>query len=59
VDTKLYQKAIEDLTLALNSKPIDPRILYKRGLAYFKNREFKKAVKDLYSALDNKPFQTY
>lgn len=38
VDTKHYQKAIDDLTNALNSKPTDPRILYKRGLAYFKNK---------------------
>jgi len=38
VDTKLYQKAIDDLTDALGRKPIDPRILYKRGLAFFKNR---------------------
>lgn len=59
MDTKVYQKAIEDLTNALTSKPTDPRILYKRGLAYFKNREFKKAVKDLYASLDNHPFETY
>jgi hypothetical protein len=38
VDTKNYPKAIEDLTTALTSKPTDPRILYKRGLAFFKNR---------------------
>ena len=38
VDTKHYQKAINDLANALNSKPTDPRILYKRGLAYFKNK---------------------
>jgi tetratricopeptide (TPR) repeat protein len=38
VDTKNYQKAIEDLSTALTSKPTDPRILYKRGLAFFKNK---------------------
>lgn len=47
------------MTTALKTKPTDPRILYKRGLAFFKNKEFKKAVKDLYESLDNKPFETY
>lgn len=47
------------MTTALSTKPTDPRILYKRGLAFFKNREFKKAVKDLYESLDNHPFETY
>lgn len=38
VDIKQYPKAIEDLTSALNTKNNDPRILYKRGLAYYKNK---------------------
>jgi len=59
VDIKLYPKAIDDLTCALNTKQNDPRILYKRGLAYYKNKEFKKAIKDLYTALVNNPFETY
>lgn len=51
MDVKQYPKAIDDLTLALTSKQNDPRILYKRGLAYYKNKEFKKAIKDLYTSL--------
>ncbi len=38
VDIKQYPKAIDDLTCALSSKHNDPRILYKRGLAYYKNK---------------------
>ncbi len=38
VDIKQYPKAIDDLTVALNSKQNDPRILYKRGLAFYKNK---------------------
>lgn len=38
IDIKQYPKAIEDLTKALTSKPTDPKILYKRGLAYYKNK---------------------
>lgn len=38
IDTKLYPKSIEDLSNALSRKNTDPRILYKRGLAFYKNR---------------------
>ena len=45
--------------MALAQKNNDPRILYKRGLAFYRNKEFKKAIKDLYTSLDNEPFETY
>ena len=53
------QKAIQDLSSALEKKPNDPQIYYKRGLAFYKNGEFKKCIKDLYKAFENKPFPTY
>jgi outer membrane protein assembly factor BamD (BamD/ComL family) len=40
----------------LGTEQNDPRILYKRGLAYYKNKEFKKAIKDLSTSLENHPF---
>lgn len=59
MDIKDYNNAIEDLTNALSRKPTDPQILYKRGLAFYKNEEFKKSIKDLYASLENKPYETY
>ena len=59
VDIGQYPKAIDDLTNALTSKPTDPKVLYKRGLAFYRNKQFKKAIKDLYTSLENHPFQTY
>jgi tetratricopeptide (TPR) repeat protein len=38
IDIKEYPKAIEDLSNALTRKPTDPKILYKRGLAFYKNK---------------------
>lgn len=38
VDINQFDKAIKDLTDALTSKPNDPKILYKRGLAYYRNK---------------------
>jgi hypothetical protein len=38
VDIAQYPKAIDDLTIALTSKSTDPKVLYKRGLAFYRNR---------------------
>jgi len=38
IDIKQYPKAIEDLSNALTRKATDPKILYKRGLAFYRNR---------------------
>ena len=38
IDIKQYPKAIDDLSKALSKKENDPRILYKRGLAFYRNR---------------------
>jgi hypothetical protein len=38
VDIGHYPKAIDDLTNALTTKFTDPKILYKRGLAYYQNK---------------------
>ena len=38
VDIGQYPKAIEDLTHALSRKATDPKILYKRGLAFYRNK---------------------
>lgn len=44
----IYEKAILNLTKALQFKPDDPQILYKRGLAYYKNKNFKNSIKDMF-----------
>lgn len=59
MDIKDYNSAIDDLSNALSRKSKDPQILYKRGLAFYKNKEFKKSIKDLYASLDNNPYETY
>lgn len=45
-----HQKAIDDLTKALEEKPLSPIICYRRGLAFYKNKQFEDAIKDLYRA---------
>jgi tetratricopeptide (TPR) repeat protein len=38
VDIGQFPKAIDDLTNALSRKSTDPKILYKRGLAFYRNK---------------------
>ena len=45
--------------MALDKKPNDPQIYYRRGLALYKNKEFKKCIQDLYKSFENKPFHSY
>ncbi len=41
----ILKNSIEDLSNALEKRPKDPQILYKRGLSYYKNKEFQKCIK--------------
>ena len=45
--------------MALEKKPNDPQIFYKRGLSYYKNEEYKNCIKDMFRSLQNKPFASY
>jgi hypothetical protein len=51
----LFVKAIDDLTKALSSKPEDSMIHYKRGLAYYRNNDYRKCIDDLYIAFKKGP----
>lgn len=43
------------MSRALAQKPKSATIFYRRGLAYYKNKQFDKAIRDLYSALEHGP----
>jgi tetratricopeptide (TPR) repeat protein len=47
------------LTQALEIKPLDPLVLFKRGISYFKNEEYKLCIKDLYKSYEKKPISPY
>lgn len=57
--TKKYNEAIDDMTESLKYKPNHPKVLYRRGEAYYLSGEFDLALKDFYEALDNNPFSGY
>lgn len=59
VNMKNYDKAIENLTKALSIKGDDAQILYKRGLAYYKNKNYKNCIKDMFNSLQHSPFIAY
>ena len=42
-----YEKGINDLSNALSVNEKNPLVYYRRGLAYYKNKEYKAAIKDL------------
>jgi tetratricopeptide (TPR) repeat protein len=50
-----YQKGVKDLSNALSSNDKNPIIYYRRGLAYYKNRDYLAAIKDLEESLQHKP----
>lgn len=39
----------------MEEKPSNPTIYYRRGLAFYKNKQFENAIKDLYKAFELKP----
>lgn len=53
-----HERAIEDLTKALEEKPSNPSIYYRRGLAFYKNKQFEEAIKNLDKAIELKPSET-
>jgi len=42
-----YQKGITDLSNALAVNEKNPMVYYRRGLAYYKNKDYIAAIKDL------------
>jgi len=51
VELGKYKNSVEDTTRGLELRQNCPILLYKRGLAYYSQREFNKAIEDLESAL--------
>lgn len=54
-----YDKAKEDLDLALGIAKDDPQIHYRLGLSEYADGDYKACVKSLKTALLNKPFFSY
>ncbi len=50
-----YQKGITDLSNALAVNERNPMVYYRRGLAYYKNKEFLASIKDLEKSLMYEP----
>ena len=54
-----YENSISDLGQALELKPNDPMILYKRGLSYYYSKKYKHAIRDFKESLENHPHESY
>lgn len=50
-----YQKGIKDLSNALSANKTNPIVFYRRGLAFYKNRDYLAAIKDLEESLLHSP----
>lgn len=48
-------KGVQDLTKALSVNNKNPLIYYKRGLCYYKNKQFESAIEDLKKSLQYSP----
>ena len=55
----MYENSINDLLKAHDAAPTNPQILYKLGLSFYADGQFKKCVKQLKLALQNKPYISY
>lgn len=38
---------------------MDPLVLYKRGIAFFKNGNYKSSIRDLFKSYEKKPISKY
>lgn len=47
------------MTHSLTTKPSDPKILYRRGVALYLSKKFREALDDFSNSLDNNPFSGY
>lgn len=47
------------MTKSLRTKPNDPEILYRRGVAYYLSTSYKEALLDFKESLENDPFPGY
>lgn len=54
-----YDKTIDDMTRSLSTKPNDPQIYYRRGVALYLSKMFGEALDDFSKALENHPFSGY
>lgn len=56
---KNFESSIKDLDAALIEKGNDPQMLYKQGLSYYSDGQYKECVKTMKKALLNKPYISY
>ncbi|CAK4085207.1 unnamed protein product, partial [Aphanomyces euteiches] len=55
IDTKQYERALDDLNVGLRLTPRDSRLLYNAGLASFHLRDFEDSINKLMQALKYNP----
>ena len=58
VSSKVYDKAIEDYTIAIEVNSKDAEAYYNRGLAYANLNDYKRAIEDYDKALELNPNYT-
>lgn len=51
----LFDRAVMDLSRALEIEPTDPQLLYKRGLTWYAQKRYPAAIEDLHAALQYDP----
>ena len=56
---KSYQLSISDVQKALEYAPSDPQLLYKLGIFYFADEQFKPAIKTLKKAIACQPMASH
>jgi tetratricopeptide (TPR) repeat protein len=56
---KIFDNSIQDLTTALQIASTNPQLLYKLGLSYYANKEWRNSVNTLKKALMCDPFPSY
>lgn len=54
-----FQNAIKDLTAALALREEDPQLYYKRGISFYKNKQYEDCINDMYKAIEYKAFSSY
>lgn len=56
---KNFDASIRDLNMANKCAETDPQILYKLGLSYYLDEQYRQCVKTLKNSLINKPYISY
>ena len=58
-DMNEFQLSIDDLKTGLTYNSKDPQVLYKLGLTYFADKNYKRCTTTMKEALKHRPFLTY